>query len=276
MSEPKPLTPTDSLKPASLAQNFPMVPNRESQGAVIVVTGASKGIGQAIALAVSAAGAAVVTHGRSRDTLESGVAAKIRAMQGEALVLTGDLSEPAGQDELVHAAWNWRGRVDAWINNAGADVLTGPAAGWSFEEKLEALWRLDVTATMRISRAIGVKMKALGKGVIINVGWDQAETGMAGDSGELFAACKGAVMSFSRSLARTLAPEVRVHCLAPGWIKTAWGEHASEYWQERARAESLLGRWGTPEDVAQLARFLISPAAAFLNGQVWPVNGGSR
>jgi len=84
------------------------------------------------------------------------------------------------------------------------------------------------------------------------------------------------VMAFTKSLACSLAPEVRVNCLAPGWIKTAWGEHASECWQERARRESLLQRWGTPEDVARVARFLASPAAEFITGQVIPVNGGLR
>jgi 3-oxoacyl-[acyl-carrier protein] reductase len=77
-------------------------------------------------------------------------------------------------------------------------------------------------------------------------------------------------------LAKSLAPQVRVNCLAPGWIKTAWGEQASAYWQERARQESLLQRWGTPEDVARAARFLVAPAAAFITGQVLAINGGFR
>jgi 3-oxoacyl-[acyl-carrier protein] reductase len=67
---------------------------------------------------------------------------------------------------------------------------------------------------------------------------------------------------------------VRVNCLAPGWIKTAWGQQASDAWQQRAVGESLLQRWGTPEDVARVARFLVSPAAAFVTGQVVAVNGG--
>jgi 3-oxoacyl-[acyl-carrier protein] reductase len=99
---------------------------------------------------------------------------------------------------------------------------------------------------------------------------------MAGDSGEMFAAVKGAVMAFSRSLARSLAPHVRVNCLAPGWIRTAWGDTASEYWQRRALRESLLERWGTPDDVARVARFLASPAADFITGQIIPINGGLR
>ncbi|HEY2839182.1 MAG TPA: SDR family oxidoreductase, partial [Pirellulales bacterium] len=73
---------------------------------------------------------------------------------------------------------------------------------------------------------------------------------------------------------KSLAPTVRVNCLAPGWIKTAWGEQASEYWQQRAQSESLLRRWGTPEDVAKTAAFLVSPAAGFITGQIVAVDGG--
>ena len=110
----------------------------------------------------------------------------------------------------------------------------------------------------------------------MTIGWDQADVGMEGDSGELFAATKGAVMSFSKSLARSLAPQVRVNCIAPGWIKTAWGEHASEAWQKRAVRESMLGRWGTPEDIAAAIRWFAGPDAAFVTGQVVNVNGGFR
>ena len=113
-------------------------------------------------------------------------------------------------------------------------------------------------------------------GTIVTIGWDQAETGMEGDSGQLFAATKGAVMAATRSLAKSFAPQVRVNCVAPGWIRTAWGEQASEAWQRRAVRESMLGRWGTPEDVAHAVRWLVSPAAGFVTGQIVNVNGGWR
>ena len=82
-------------------------------------------------------------------------------------------------------------------------------------------------------------------------------------------------MAFTRSLALSLAPTVRVNALAPGWIKTAWGEGASPAWHDRVLRETPLARWGTPEDVAQAACFLVSPGAAFLTGQIIRVNGGS-
>lgn len=240
-----------------------------------MVTGSSSGIGRAIALQLADAGADVIVHGRSdRDDAEQ-VAGEIASRGRQSQVILADLADPAAQDSLVELAWQWRGPVDVWVNNAGADVLTG-GEKHSFDQKLDQLWRVDVVATVRLSRLAGGKMKQRGQGVILNIGWDQAEQGMAGESGELFSATKGAVMAFTRSLAQSLAPEVRVNCIAPGWIRTAWGETASEYWQRRARHESLLGRWGTPEDVAQVARFLASPAASFLSGQVIPVNGGFR
>jgi 3-oxoacyl-[acyl-carrier protein] reductase len=248
----------------------------ELAGLTAVVTGASRGIGRAIALELARAGAACVVHGRQQREAAEAVADECRRLAGQATVHLADLADVSAASELVDAAWQWRGGVDIWVNNAGVDVLTGQRGGWSFDQKLAQLWAVDVRGTMQLSRNVGRRMKARGRGSIVNIGWDQAECGMAGDSGELFAATKGAVMAFSRSLARSLAPEVRVNCVAPGWIKTAWGEQASDYWQERAKRESLLGRWGTPEDVAAAVRFLVSPAAGFITGQVIAINGGLR
>jgi 3-oxoacyl-[acyl-carrier protein] reductase len=215
----------------------------------------------------------VLVHARRNREGAEAVAADIRGEDREAHVIVSDLSELKAQDVFATSAWDWR-PVDIWVNNAGVDVLTGPAAQWSFDEKLAALWRVDVVGTLRLSRTIGSRMRERGRGVIINMGWDQADIGMAGESGEMFAAVKGAVMAATRSLAKSLAPQVRVNCVAPGWIRTEWGEHASDEWQRRAQRESLLSRWGTPQDVAQAVRFLASPESQFVNGQIIPINGG--
>jgi 3-oxoacyl-[acyl-carrier protein] reductase len=247
-------------------------------GDVAAVTGASGGIGRAIALELARQGADLVVHGNRRLAAAEELAAQIRQLGRKATVLAADLASASARAEFAAAAWNWLGGIDVLVNAAGADVLTGAAAQWSFDRKLQALWEVDVAATIDLSRTLGRLMKSREgrRGVILNIGWDQAAHGMAGDSGEMFAAVKGAVMAFSRSLAQSLAPQVRVNCLAPGWIRTAWGENASEYWQTRAMRQALVGRWGAPDDVGRAAAFLASPAADFITGQVLNINGGFR
>ena len=227
------------------------------------MTGSTSGIGASIALEFERHGAVVIRHGRRAklDPAEKFISAELR--------------DPVQVDRLVDEAWAMHGGLDVLVCNAGADTLTGEAGKWSFDEKLEALLAIDLKATVRLSRTIGSRMKSRGRGCIITIGWDQAETGMEGDSGQLFAAAKGAVMCFTRSLALSLAPEVRVNCIAPGWIRTAWGETASEVWQERVRHETPLGVWGLPEDVAATAVWLASPAAGFITGQTIRINGGA-
>lgn len=251
-------------------------PPGELSDRVAVVSGSSRGIGLAIAQELAAAGANIVVHGGhdSPALLRAREAICSHGVEVEAVV--ADLSDQGGQKGLLDHAWSWKGHVDIWVNNAGVDILTGERRGWTYERKLEALWNVDVRGTIRLSREIGKRMFERGSGVIVNTGWDGAERGMAGDTAELFAASKGAVMAFTRSLAQSLAPRVRVNCMALGWIKTSWGEQAPEAWQERAKQESLAGRWGTPEDVARVARFLASPQSAFLSGQVIQVNGGFK
>ncbi len=244
------------------------------EGMTAAVTGSSSGIGRAIALRLARAGADVVVHARQNRAGVDALADEIRALGRKAQVLLSDLADSQTHEPLVEQAWDWRQGIDIWVNNAGADTLTGEVAHWTFEQKLACLWKVDVEGTMLLGRLVGARMHKRGHGAIVNIGWDQAEHGMGGASGELFSATKGAVMAFTKSLARSLAPAVRVNCVAPGWIKTAWGQEASQYWQERARDESLLGRWGTPEDVAEAVAFLASPAAGFITAHVLPVNGG--
>lgn len=227
----------------------------------VLVTGSTSGIGQAIARSFSEHGAQVITHGR-------------RVIAGPNH-FAADLRDVDSGRQLIAEAWNkWNG-LDVCVLNAGADVLTGDAAQWPFEKKLAELLAVDVTSTMLLARDVGERMKRQGHGVILTMSWDQAKIGMEGDSGQMFAAVKGAISSFTKSLAKSLAPEVRVNALAPGWVRTAWGEAASEIWQRRVKRETPLGRWGTPEDVAATAVWLVSPAASFITGQVIRINGGA-
>ncbi len=245
----------------------------EVTGRTALVTGGTSGIGRAIALALASGGARVAIQGRSAER-----AAEVAALLGKAHggTFLANLAERGAAERLGDEVSQALPSLDTVVLFAGADVLTGEPASWPFERKLAELLHVDVTATMLLARHLGRWMKERSGGVVLTCGWDQAAVGMEGDSGELFAAAKGAVMAFTRSLARSLGPEVRANCVAPGWIKTAWGGGASEAWQRRAVRESMLGRWGTPEDIAAAVCWLASPAAAFVTGQVLPVNGGFR
>ena len=247
---------------------------RELLGKKIAVLGSTTGIGRAVALELASAGADVIIHGHTSRGQAAEVAGLARDLGVRATVLMADLADRAAGVTLVEAAWDTWGGLDAWLQIAGADTLTGAAAQEPFDAKLDRLWAVDVVATIRLCRLVGAKMVTQGHGSIVTIGWDQAETGMAGDSGELFAATKGAIMTFTRSLALSLAPTVRVNNLAPGWIRTAWGDTASTPWQERVLRETPLARWGTPADIAAAARFLVGPGATFLTGQTLRVNGG--
>lgn len=240
-----------------------------------LVTGSTSGIGRAIALALADRGADVLVHGYHTVQQGMAVAEQIQARGRQSSFLRADLRDEAACQHLVEEAWQRFGRLDVWVNNAGADTLTGEASRWPFERKLRELWAVDVMATILLSRAVGERMKRQGSGVILTMGWDQADIGMEGESGQLFGATKAAVMAFSKALALSLAPQVRVNCLAPGWIKTAWGQSAPEAWQLRVHRETPAGRWGYPTDVAAVACWLASAEAAFITGQVIRVNGGA-
>jgi 3-oxoacyl-[acyl-carrier protein] reductase len=227
------------------------------------VTGASSGIGRAIAEAYISAGAAVlITH---RDSPER--AAEV----GGAIVRQADLGTRAACERLVAEAREALGGVDVWVNNAGADILTGEAADWEWERKLDLLLAVDLKGTIACSYAVADVMD---RGVIINMSWDQVAVGLAGENPLLFSAVKGGVLAFSKSLARELAPQVRVNVLCPGWIETAFGEQADPEFKRAVAEDTPLGRWGRPQDVAGAALYLASPEAAFITGQAINVNGG--
>jgi 3-oxoacyl-[acyl-carrier protein] reductase len=248
---------------------------RELTGLRALVTGSTSGIGRAIAVELARGGADVLVHGRRPPSTADSAITACRSLGVRADLLLSDLSDAAACDRLIAESWDAWGGLDVVVLNAGADVVTGEAGRWSFERKWEALVAVDVTATVRISRAIGERMKVGAGGTILTMGWDQAETGIDVESGQLFGPAKAAVMAFTRNFAKAMAPRVRVNCLAPGWIKTAWGETAPDEWQQRVMAETPLKRWGLPEDVARTARWLVSPAASFITGQVIRINGGA-
>ncbi|MDA1231774.1 MAG: SDR family oxidoreductase, partial [Planctomycetota bacterium] len=189
-------------------------------------------------------------------------------------VICADVADEQDRRKLVRAAFD-SGRLDAIVNNAGADLLTTELRNAEFAQKLNSLVQTDMIGTIELSRAFGRRFQEQGRGTILNIGWDQSDRGMEGDSGELFATVKNAVMGFSRSLALSLAPDVRVNCIAPGWIRTSWGENAGDYWQQRVLSETPLKRWGKSQDIANMARFLLSDAASYITGQVINVNGGA-
>lgn len=243
-------------------------------GRTAVVTGGSSGIGRAIALAFASAGSDVlVSYNRNARGAEDVVAA-IEALGRRAVAVQADVARDEDVSRLVHEAFDTLGRVDVWVNNAGADVLTGEGAKLPMRAKLDLLLAVDLRGTVLCCWEVAERMKEQGGGVILNMSWDHALTGMAGPEAQLFAAAKGGIVSFSKSLARSVAPEVRVNVLAPGWIATAFAaELDAGEWQRIAEAAPLR-RWGEPDDVAQAALFLASPAADYLTGVVLPVSGG--
>ena len=237
-----------------------------------VVTGASSGIGRAIAVAFAGAGARVgIGFWRSSDEARA-LAAELG--DSEHPLLQADLGTLDGCEAIVAEAFGALGDVDVWVNNAGADVLTGDARGWPRERKLDALVELDLKSTIRCSRLVAARMRP--GGCILNMGWDRATLdGMAGDEPELFAAVKAGVLGFSKSFARSVAPDVRVNVLCPGWIETAYGAGADRDFYDRVAASTPMGRWGRPEDVAATAVWLASPSADFISGQAININGGA-
>jgi 3-oxoacyl-[acyl-carrier protein] reductase len=244
-------------------------------GRAVLVTGASSGIGRAIALAAARAGADVALTYRVNEDGAREVERAILTLGRRAAALRFDVTDDLSVRSLGPAARDRLGRLDVWVNNAGADILTGAGASLSDVEKLDLLLAVDLRGTILASwHAVGMLGSQEDGGVLINMSWDHVLTGMPGLNPQLFAAVKGAVLAFSKSLARSVAPRVRVNVLAPGWIDTSFGARLDED-VRRAVAESTpLKRWGTPDDVAGAAVFLASPAAAFLTGQTILVGGG--
>jgi 3-oxoacyl-[acyl-carrier protein] reductase len=241
---------------------------------IIVVTGASSGIGRAIALRCAQAGADLAITYRKNQSGAETTAREIRALGRRAEVVRADISRRDNIDDLVGRMRDGFERVDVWINNAGADILTGDAGGLSRLQKLDLVLAVDLRGTVLASWAAVDLMRERGGGSIINMAWDHVTQGMEGENPMLYSAAKGGVASFSKSLARDVAPEIRVNILAPGFIETAFCEEADPKFRQKVIDMTPLRRWGKPEDVAGAAVFLASDNAAFLTGQTIMVNGG--
>jgi 3-oxoacyl-[acyl-carrier protein] reductase len=245
------------------------------KGKVVLVTGASSGIGRAIALACARAGADVATTYRTNQPGAERVMGEVKELGRRSLAVKADIAREDEIGELVRALVANLGRVDVWINNAGADILTGAGAKLSLRDRLDLLLAVDLRGTILASWAAVKLMKQQeGGGSIINLSWDRATQGLAGVNPQLFAAVKGGVLGFSKSLARSVAPKIRVNVLGPGWIETAFADGANPSFKDQVRESIPLRRWGLPDEVAGAAVFLASDVSAYITGQMIMVNGG--
>ena len=232
-----------------------------------LVTGASGGIGGAVARALAEAGATVALSGTRKDALE----ALAKELGDRARVIVADLADPDGADVLAKAANEALGRIDILVNNAGLtrDNLMMRMKDEDWQKVLD----VNLTAVFRLSRACLRGMMKERFGRIVNI---TSIVGVTGNPGQAnYAASKAGMIGMSKSLAAEVASRgVTVNCIAPGFIVTAMTDALTE-----AQKESLLeripnGRLGTPEDVACGVVFLASDEAGYITGQTLHVNGG--
>ena len=249
---------------------------------VVVMTGASGGIGRALLETWRNEDARLYLVGRhGAEALREQLAAdrESRAFQN-AKVFAADLALDGAAQELAEQILatlrDDQGvdvpRLDSLVCAAGADLMTPESKSLDFNAHI-ALARSLGDAMRRYWRAASARPTNAAPCVLF-FSWDGADRGLAGESGQIYATCKGALASFARSLAHDLAPDVRVNSVAPGRIQTTWGAQASEKATARAVEQSLLGRWGRADEIAKVARFLLDADASFINAQTIAVNGG--
>lgn len=242
------------------------------EGRTALVTGASRGIGRAIALGLAEAGANVVCHA-SRPTGAEETAAAVRAMGRTAWTVGADLSVPSQARELALDAEAQAGPIDILVNNAGT-IRRAPAVDTTFAD-WEAVVRTNLDAVFVLAQAVGRTMVARGQGKIINIASLLSFQG--GITVPAYTASKHAVAGLTKALANEWASAgVQVNAIAPGYIRT---DNTKALQENAERAPQILaripaGRWGEASDLAGAAVFLASRAADYVNGHLLVVDGG--
>lgn len=253
-----------------------MSPEYSFHGQTVLITGASGGIGQAVAREFSQAGAAVLLHANKNAEIVQKLLNELQNRGGRGEVILGDFSRSDAAETFLHQIDGTADKIDILVNAAGTDLMSPETAALPFEQRMRTLFQTDVFTVLQLSRTLGNRMKAAGNGTVFFFGWNGVHYGWQSETAELYGAAKGAVAGFSRSFAECLAPEVRVRVLHLGWIATRWGTNSSEEFQCRGKRDSLMNRWGTAQDVAHTVLFLASDAAAFVDGTAVFVDGTKR
>jgi 3-oxoacyl-[acyl-carrier protein] reductase len=240
------------------------------EGKVSIVTGASQGIGQAIALELAAAGAAVHLVDIQLEKLNE-VAGRVRSAGGQASVHAADVAQAGQVEAVVQAVLAEHKRIDHLVNNAG--ITRDNLLMRMKEEEWDAVLEINLKGAFLFSKAVIRPMISQRSGRIVNMA---SVVGLMGNAGQAnYAASKAGLIGFSKSLAREVASRgITVNCLAPGYIATPMTERLPEE-VKRAFLEVIpMKRFGTPEEVARIVLFLLSDAAAYITGQVLGVSGG--
>lgn len=237
---------------------------------IALITGASRGIGRASAIALAAAGARVVLAARQLEKLEQ-VAAEIRAASGEAFVVSMDLSSAESIRSAFSKAAKEFGRIDILVNNAA--VTKDGLAVRMKQQDWDSVLATNLTGAFVATQQVLLGMMRERWGRIINITSVVAEAGNAGQAN--YVASKAGLIGLTKSLAQEMASRnVTVNAIAPGFIDTDMTAGLPPEWKEKLLAAIPLGRLGKPEDVAAAVRFLASEEAGYITGHVLNVNGG--